>query len=34
MVDQRYVATQEDRSSPPVSALVEILFDGLAARSN
>ena len=34
MVDQRYVATQEDRSSPPVSALVEILFDGLAARTN
>jgi AcrR family transcriptional regulator len=32
MVDQRYAATHGDRSAPPVSALVEILFEGLAAR--
>lgn len=32
MVDQRYAATQGDRSAPPVTALVQILFDGLAAR--
>lgn len=32
MVDQRYVATRDDRRAPPVAALVDILLGGLATR--